>query len=153
VPVLVRAGKRLPQRLTEVIIRFQAVPNVPFSAEQTRELGPNSLVVRVQPDDGITLQFGAKVPGRGFDVRSVSMEFLYGRTFADRTADAYERLLLDAMIGDQTLFIRSDEVIESWRILAPVQQAWARGEVPLAFYPAGSWQPKEAERLFSESLR
>ena len=106
-----------------------------------------------QPDDGITLLFGAKVPGRGFDVRSVSMEFLYGRAFADGPADAYERLLVDAMVGDPTLFIRSDEVIESWRILAPVQQAWARGDVPLAFYPAGSWQPKESERLFSEGRR
>ena len=153
VPVLVRAGKRLPQRLTEVIIRFQAVPNVPFSPEQTRELGPNALVVRVQPDDGITLLFGAKVPGRGFDVRSVSMEFLYGRTFAEGTADAYERLLIDALVGDPTLFIRSDEVIESWRILAPVQRAWAHGDVPLAFYPAGSWQPKEAELLFGEGRR
>jgi glucose-6-phosphate 1-dehydrogenase len=76
------------------------------------------------------------------------MEFLYGRAFANGTADAYERLLIDAMVGDPTLFIRSDEVIESWRILAPVQDAWARGDVPLTFYPAGSWQPTEAERLF-----
>ena len=153
VPVLVRAGKRLPQRLTEVIIRFQAVPNVPFSREQTRELGPNALVVRVQPDDGITVLFGAKVPGRGFDVRTVSMEFLYGRAFPDGTADAYERLLVDALVGDPTLFIRSDEVIESWRILAPVQQAWAGGSVPLDSYPAGSWQPEEAGRLFGEGDR
>jgi glucose-6-phosphate 1-dehydrogenase len=153
VPVLVRAGKRQPQRLTEVVIRFQAVPNVPFSSEQTRELVPNSLVVRVQPDDGITVQFGAKVPGRGFDVRSVSMEFLYGRAFGNEIAGAYERLLIDAMVGDPTLFIRSDEVIESWRILAPVQQAWARADVPLAFYPAGSWQPREAERLSGEGRR
>ena len=153
VPVLVRAGKRLPQRLTEVVIRFQAVPNAPFSSEQTRELGSNALVVRVQPDDGITVLFGAKVPGRGFDVRTVSMEFLYGRAFADGATDAYERLLVDAMVGDPTLFIRSDEVIESWRILAPVQRAWAQGDVPVAFYPAGSWQPREAERLFSEGRR
>jgi len=153
VPVLIRTGKRLPQRLTEVIIHFQPAPHVPFGQGQTRELTPNALVVRVQPDDGITLLFGAKVPGRGFDVRTVSMEFLYGRIFANGVEDAYERLLFDALIGDPTLFIRSDEVMESWRILAPVQQAWASGDVPLAFYPAGSWQPEEAERLLRSRRR
>jgi glucose-6-phosphate 1-dehydrogenase len=153
VPVLIRTGKRLPQRLTEVIIHFQPAPHVPFGPGQTRELTPNALVVRVQPDDGITLLFGAKVPGRGFDVRTVSMEFLYGRIFANGVEDAYERLLFDALIGDPTLFIRSDEVMQSWRILAPIQQAWAADDVPLAFYPAGSWQPEEAERLLSSRRR
>jgi glucose-6-phosphate 1-dehydrogenase len=153
VPVRICTGKRLPQRLTEVVIRFQPAPHVPFRPDQTFELSPNMLVVRIQPDDGVTLLFGAKVPGRGFDVRSVSMEFLYGRTFPDRTADGYERLLIDALVGDPTLFTRSDEVMQAWRILAPVQQAWAAGDVPLAYYPAGSWRPKEADKLLVGSGR
>jgi glucose-6-phosphate 1-dehydrogenase len=104
-------------------------------------------VLRLQPDEGITLGFGEKVPGRGFDVRSVSMDFLYGTSFTERPAEAYERLLLDALLGDPTLFLRSDEVMQAWRIVDPIREAFEAGEPPLSSYPAGSWGPAEADRL------
>jgi glucose-6-phosphate 1-dehydrogenase len=147
VPFYVRTGKRLARRVTEVAIEFRPAPHPPFSAIQAQALGPNMLLLHVQPDEGITLRFGEKVPGRGFEVRTVSMDFLYGMAFAERPADAYERLLLDVMLGDPTLFLRSDEVMQAWRIVTPVQQAFGVGEVPLTSYPAGSWGPVEADRL------
>jgi glucose-6-phosphate 1-dehydrogenase len=153
VPFYVRTGKRLPKRVTEVALQFQAVPHLPFAAGQARGLGPNALVLRIQPDEGITLRFGAKVPGQAFEVRSVSMDFLYGAAFLEEPPEAYERLLLDALVGDATLFIRSDEVEEAWRIVAPLQHAWSDGDSPLARYPAGTWGPKEADRLVEREGR
>ncbi len=110
VPVYVRTGKCLPKRATEVSMHFHGVPHLPFLGSLSRDLGPNALVLRVQPQEGITLRFGAKVPGQEFKVRSVSMDFSYGAAFLEETPDAYERLILDALVGDPTLFIRSDEV-------------------------------------------
>jgi glucose-6-phosphate 1-dehydrogenase len=154
VPFYVRTGKRLPKRISEVAIRFQAPPHLPFGPMQVRELDCDTLVLRIQPDDGIALVFGAKVPGHGFEVRSVSMEFLFGVAFPDQTRDAYERLLLDAMVGDATLFIRSDEVAEAWRIVDPILAAWtAAPEEGLASYPAGTWGPAEADRLLEREGR
>jgi glucose-6-phosphate 1-dehydrogenase len=147
VPIYVRTGKRLPKRVTEVTISFQGVPHLPFKAADARGLQPNALVLHIQPDEGISLRFGAKVPGQAFRVRSVSMDFSYGAAFVEEAPDAYERLLLDAMIGDPTLFIRTDEVEQAWRIVDPILKAWEQEEVPLAFYPAGTWGPKEADRL------
>lgn len=153
VPVYVRTGKRLPKRVTEVALVFKAVPHLPFEATLARGLGPNVLVLRIQPDEGISLRFGAKVPGEAFAVRSVSMDFLYGAAFLEDVPDAYERLLLDALEGDPTLFIRSDEVEQAWRIVAPIQEAWAGGDPPLVRYPAGTWGPREADRLLERDGR
>ena len=147
VPFLLRTGKRLPKRVTEVAMEFHGVPHLPFAAGRARGLRPNALVVRIQPDEGISLRFGAKVPGQSFEVRTVSMDFSYGAAFLEEPPDAYERLLLDALVGDPTLFIRTDEVTQAWRIVAPLQEAWTDGHTPLERYPAGSWGPKAADRL------
>ena len=153
VPIYVRTGKRLPKRVTEVALQFQRVPHLPFRAQETRELHPNALVLRIQPDEGISLRFGAKVPGQAFEVRDVLMDFSYGSAFAEEAPDAYERLLLDAMIGDPTLFIRSDEVLQAWTIVDPILAAWAGRDVPLAQYPAGTWGPKQADQLLARDGR
>jgi glucose-6-phosphate 1-dehydrogenase len=154
VPIYIRAGKRLPKRVTEVALQFKPVPHLPFRPWQVRGLEPNTLLLRIQPDEGITLRFGAKVPGPHFEVRSVSMEMLYGSAFPElMAADAYERLLLDALIGDQTLFIRRDEVMQAWRIVAPLLEAWENEAVVLARYPAGTWGPKEADLLIARDGR
>jgi glucose-6-phosphate 1-dehydrogenase len=153
VPIYIRAGKRLPKRVTEVALQFKPVPHLPFQPSQVRGLEPNTLVLRIQPDEGITLRFGAKVPGSRFEVRSVSMAMLYGSTFMEETADAYERLLLDALLGDQTLFLRSDEVMQAWRIVAPILEAWENEDALLSRYPAGTWGPKEADLLIERDGR
>ena len=153
VPFYVRTGKRMPKRLTEVSLEFKDVPHLPFSAGLARGLSPNALVLRIQPDEGITLRFGAKVPGQSFRVRTVSMDFSYGAAFVEESPEAYERLLLDAMIGDPTLFIRTDEVEHAWRIVEPVLEAWSSGSAPLARYAAGTWGPAEADRLLARDAR
>jgi glucose-6-phosphate 1-dehydrogenase len=147
VPVYVRTGKRLPKRVTEVALQFHNVPHLPFAANKTRGLHPNALVMRIQPDEGITLRFGAKVPGQAFEVRDVLMDFSYGAAFIEEPPDAYERLLLDAMVGDPTLFIRTDEVEQAWRIVEPLLEAWQDRDAPLARYEAGTWGPREADEL------
>ena len=153
VPIYVRTGKRLAKRATEVAMMFQRVPHLAFSGKLVRDLKPDALIMRIQPDEGITLRFGVKVPGQSFRIRSVGMEFSYAEAFGGASADAYERLLLDAMIGDPTLFIRADEVIAAWSIVAPIQQAFAEGDIPLARYASGSWGPAEATRLIEGELR
>jgi glucose-6-phosphate 1-dehydrogenase len=153
VPFYVRTGKRLPKRVTEVALEFKDVPHLPFSSALTRGLGRNALVLRIQPDEGITLRFGAKVPGQSFRVRSVSMDFSYGAAFVEETPEAYERLLLDAMVGDPTLFIRTDEVDQAWRIVEPILEVWERGDAPLARYAAGTWGPKLADQLLEREGR
>jgi glucose-6-phosphate 1-dehydrogenase len=153
VPIYIRTGKRLPKRATEVTMQFQRVPHLAFGGALSRDLQPNSLILRIQPDDGICLRFGAKVPGEAFRVRSVGMDFSYAETFPGPAADGYERLLHDAMIGDATLFIRTDEVEQAWRITDPFLEAWSEDGVPLAHYPAGTWGPHEAELLLAADLR
>ena len=153
VPFYVRTGKRLPKRVTEVAMEFRDVPHLPFGSKETRGLGPNALVLRIQPDEGIALRFGAKVPGQAFQVRSVAMDFAYGAAFLEETPDAYERLLLDAMVGDPTLFIRADEVEQAWRIVDPILEVWGDDTTPLARYRAGSWGPREADRLLERDGR
>ena len=151
VPFYVRTGKRLPKRMTEVAMEFHRAPHLPFGADQTRGLGSNALVLRIQPDEGITLRFGAKVPGQVLRVRTVSMDFSYEAAFLEEASDAYERLLLDAMLGDPTLFIRSDEVEQSWRIVDPILKVWGEeGRAPLASHVAGTWGPEEADRLLEQ---
>jgi glucose-6-phosphate 1-dehydrogenase len=149
VPFYIRTGKRLPKRVTEVAMQFQKVPHLPFAPSQARDLAPDALVLRIQPDEGITLLFGAKVPGQTFEVRSVSMDFFYGAAFLEEAPEAYERLLLDALVGDPTLFIRSDEVEQAWRICDPILDAWSEADAPLATYESGTWGPAEADRLLA----
>ncbi len=131
VPVFVRTGKRLPKRATEVAMVFERPPHLAFAGRLARDLRPDSLTLRIQPDEGISLCFGAKVPGPAFRVRSVSMDFSYSEAFPGQTVDAYERLLLDAMSGDPMLFIRTDEVDQAWSIVSPIQAAELRRQSSL----------------------
>ena len=152
VPFYIRAGKRMPKKATEIAIQFRPSPHTPFSGGETEELEPNVLVIRVQPEEGISLKIGAKVPGSGFEIRSVNMDLLYGTAFLEEAPDAYQRLLLDLMFGNQTLFIRADEAEMAWNILASVMEAWSRdSKVP--FYQAGSWVPEEADALLARDGR
>jgi glucose-6-phosphate 1-dehydrogenase len=153
VPVYIRTGKRLAARATEVALQFQPVPHLAFGHKLSRDLRPDAMVLRIQPDDGITLELGVKVPGEEFRLRTVGMDFSYATAFPGPEADGYERLLHDAMIGDPTLFIRTDEVDAAWRIVDPYLKAWSEGDAPLCFYPAGSWGPRESEQLLSRDHR
>jgi glucose-6-phosphate 1-dehydrogenase len=150
VPFFLRTGKRLPKRITEVALTFRDVPHLPFPPGMAKGLGPNAMVLRIQPDEGITLRFGAKVPGQALRVRTVNMDFSYGAAFVEESPEDYERLLLDAMSGDPTLFIRTDEVEHAWRIWDPVLAAWSSADAPAPLsYAAGSWGPEEAASLLA----
>ncbi|HMC38934.1 MAG TPA: glucose-6-phosphate dehydrogenase, partial [Acidimicrobiales bacterium] len=153
VPIYIRTGKRLPKRVTEVALQFQGVPHLAFGKAESRDLRPNALVLRIQPDEGVALHFGAKVPGQAFNVRDVLMDMSYGSAFMEDAPDAYERLLLDAMVGDPTLFIRSDEVDRAWEIVDPILAAWQARAVPLAGYAAGTWGPRQADQLIERDGR
>ena len=152
VPIYVRTGKRLPARVTEVALTFRQVPFLLFDHRTSRDLRPNTLILRIQPDEGISLEFGAKVPGEKFHIRSVAMDFSYAEAFAGtEAADGYERLIHDAMVGDATLFIRSDEVEQAWRIVDPYLEAWSEPGGALHPYPAGTWGPHLADLLVERS--
>jgi glucose-6-phosphate 1-dehydrogenase len=151
VPVYVRTGKRLPQRTTEVAVEFQRPPQLPLFPGSDPE--PDALVLRVAPSEGLSLRFGAKVPGRSFDVRKASMDFAYAEGFPNGSADAYERVIFDALHGDPTLFIRADEVGRSWRIVDPIIQYWATSSEPIPLYQAGTWGPREANDLIAADRR
>jgi len=151
VPFYLRTGKRLPRRVTEIAVLFKKAPHLPFSHTDTEELGHNQLVVRVQPDEGVTLKFGSKVPGSMMEVRDVSMDFLYGEAFTESSPEAYERLILDVMLGDATLFPRNQEVESSWRVIDPLEEFWA-GQEP-APYRAGEWGPKAADEMLARDGR
>ena len=153
VPVYVRTGKRLPRRVTEVVLQFQRPPHLPVGGSQIRELQPDALILRIQPDEGITLRFGTKVPGSGFQIRSATMDFSYDKEFAEESPEAHERLLLDALVGDPTLFIRTDEVEHSWGIVDPIVEHWRDAGTPIPFYEAASWGPTEADRLLARDGR
>ena len=147
VPIYVRTGKRLAKRVTEVAMHFRRAPHLPFAEKMAKRLEPNSLIVRIQPDSGISLRFGAKVPGQAFVVRTAHMDFNYDEQFPEPDLDGYERLLLDALLGDSTLFIRNDEVQQAWRIVDPLLKAFADPDYPLARYNSGTWGPAEADRM------
>jgi glucose-6-phosphate 1-dehydrogenase len=152
VPFYIRTGRRLPKKATEIAIQFRATPHTPFARGETQGLEPNVLVLRIQPEEGISLKIGAKVPGSGFEISSVNMDLLYGTALLEEAPDAYQRLLLDLMLGDPTLFIRADEAECAWSLLEPLMRAWSEnGEV--ATYPAGSWGPEEAEELLEREGR
>ena len=154
VPFYLRTGKALQARVTEIAVQFRRAPLALFARAGTPQIDPNILAIRIQPDEGILLRFGAKVPGQGLQIRSVNMDFRYGSSFAVDSPDAYETLLLDAMIGDAALFTRGDEVERAWEILDPILRAWAeeRGG-PLHFYGAGTWGPPAADELLERDGR
>ena len=154
VPFYLRTGKALPSRVTEIAVQFKQAPLALFARAGVPQIEPNVLAVRVQPDEGILLRFGAKVPGQGLQIRNVNMDFRYGSSFAVDSPDAYETLLLDAMIGDASLFTRDDEVERAWEILDPILNAWKSGEGgPLHFYAAGTWGPPAADDLLERDGR
>jgi glucose-6-phosphate 1-dehydrogenase len=154
VPFYIRTGKAMPSRVTEIAVQFRRAPLALFSRAGVSQVDPNVLAIRVQPDEGILLRFGAKVPGQGLQIRTVNMDFRYGSSFAVDSPDAYETLLLDAMIGDASLFTRDDEVERAWTILDPILDAWQSGHGgPLHFYGAGSWGPPAAEELLEREGR
>ncbi len=152
VPIYIRAGKRLTKRTTEISVHFKRVPHALLTPKGP--IDPDVLAVKIQPDDGISLKFTAKVPGPTMTLRPVNMDFRYGTTFGDASPEAYERLILDCMIGDPTLFARSDEVTAAWKIITPIHKAWS--EMPAQNFPnyaAGTWGPPDAFELLERDGR
>ncbi|WP_203702135.1 glucose-6-phosphate dehydrogenase [Asanoa iriomotensis] len=151
VPFYLRCGKRLPRRVTELAIIFKKAPHLPFNQHDIEMLGANQLVIRVQPDEGVVLKFGSKVPGTTMEVRDIAMDFEYGAAFTESSPEAYERLVLDVLIGDRTLFPDAAEVEQSWRVIDPLEDAWA-GTAPEP-YRAGEWGPHAADELLRRDGR
>ena len=152
VPFYLRTGKRLGRRVTEVAVVFKRAPHLPFSQTATEDLSQNALVIRVQPDEGMTLRFGAKVPGTAMEIRDVNMDFAYGGSFTEASAEAYERLILDVLLGDPPLFPRHEEVELSWKILDPVIEYWAKKGTPDS-YDSGTWGPESANAMLARDGR
>jgi glucose-6-phosphate 1-dehydrogenase len=152
VPFYLRAGKRLGRRVTEIAVVFKRAPQYLFAESQTSALGQNALVIRVQPDEGVTIRFGSKVPGAGMQVRDVTMDFGYGHAFTEASPEAYERLLLDVLLGDPPLFPRHEEVELSWKILDPIEEYWATLGQPEQYRP-GTWGPASADALLARDGR
>jgi glucose-6-phosphate 1-dehydrogenase len=147
VPFYIRTGKRLPTRVTEIVIHFKPTPHHLF-LRQSGKISANQLIIRIQPDEGILLKFDMKEPGAGFNVKNVNMDFHYSDLADIRVPSAYERLLHDVMLGDSTLFSRDDEVETAWKFLEPIQKAWAKNpEIKVYGYPAGTWGPENANDL------
>jgi glucose-6-phosphate 1-dehydrogenase len=153
VPFYLRTGKRLGRRVTEIAVVFKRAPELLFSRSQTSGQGQNALVIRVQPDEGVTIRFGSKVPGAGAQVRDVTMDFGYGHAFTEASPEAYERLILDVLLGDPPLFPRHEEVELSWKILDPIEEFWTKQGGPLEQYAPGSWGPESAEEMLSRDGR
>jgi glucose-6-phosphate 1-dehydrogenase len=156
VPFYLRSAKRMPKRVTEIAIHFKEAPHLLFG-RKGEDIRPNVLAIRIQPDEGIALNFGSKLPGPAMEVAPVSMEFRYGSSFGVEPPEAYERLILDCLLGDGTLFTRADEVEASWTWISRIHQHWAaqaaEGKVQIATYPAGSWGPEPADRMLSADRR
>jgi glucose-6-phosphate 1-dehydrogenase len=153
VPFYLRTGKRLGRRVTEIAVVFKRAPEQLFSRTQTTGQGQNALLIRVQPDEGVTIRFGSKVPGAGAQVRDVTMDFGYGHAFTEASPEAYERLILDVLLGDPPLFPRHEEVELSWRILDPIEEFWSAQGGPLEQYAPGSWGPESADEMLSRDGR
>jgi glucose-6-phosphate 1-dehydrogenase len=152
-PFYVRMGKRLARRETTIAIQFKRAPHPPFEETAGDGLRPNVLLVHIQPDEGVSLAIGAKVPGQGMTIRTVHMDFLYGGAFRTGMPEAYERLILDAMLGDATLFTRTDEVEEQWKLVDAIVAAWKRDRPSFPNYPAGTWGPPSADELLARDGR
>jgi glucose-6-phosphate 1-dehydrogenase len=151
VPFYIRTGKRMPRRVTEIAVLFTKAPHLPFNAADVELLGNNQLVIRVQPDEGVTLKFGSKVPGTTMEVRDITMDFQYGEAFTESSPEAYERLVLDVLLGDSTLFPNAEEVEAGWRVVDPLEEAWA-GTTPHT-YRAGEWGPRAADEMLAREGR
>ncbi|HEY8651483.1 MAG TPA: glucose-6-phosphate dehydrogenase [Dermatophilaceae bacterium] len=152
VPFYLRTGKRLGKRVTEIAVVFKRAPHLPFTETATEELGQNAIVIRIQPDEGITMRFGSKVPGSAMEVRDVTMDFGYGIAFTESSPEAYERLILDVLLGDPPLFPRHEEVEMAWRILDPIEAFWTKHGRPDP-YPAGGWGPDSADDMMRRDGR
>lgn len=152
VPFYLRTGKRLGRRVTEVAVMFKRAPHLPFTKTETEELGQNALVMRIQPDEGITMRFGAKVPGTMMEIRDVNMDFAYGGSFTESSPEAYERLILDVLLGDPPLFPQHTEVELGWKILDPVINYWAEHGKPEQ-YASGAWGPDSAHEMLARDGR
>ena len=152
-PFYVRMGKRLARRETTIAIQFKRAPHPPFEEVAAEELRPNVLLIHVQPNEGMSLAIGAKVPGQGMAIRTVHMDFLYGSTFREGLPEAYERLILDAMLGDATLFTRADEIEEQWALVDAIVAAWQRDRPAFPNYAAGTWGPPSSDELLHRDGR
>jgi glucose-6-phosphate 1-dehydrogenase len=152
-PFYVRVGKRLPKRETTIAIQFKRAPHPPFEEMAIGGLRPNVLLIHVQPNEGLSLEIGAKMPGQGMTIQSVHMDFLYGNAFRDGLPEAYERLILDALVGDATLFTRADEIEEQWALVDAIIAGWQRDRPGFPNYPAGSWGPPLADELLQRDGR
>ncbi|HZQ66062.1 MAG TPA: glucose-6-phosphate dehydrogenase [Gaiellaceae bacterium] len=152
-PFYVRTGKRMPKRETTIAIEFQRAPHPPFAEQAGDDLRPNVLIVHIQPNEGVSLAIGAKVPGQGMTLRTVNMDFLYGGAFRTELPEAYERLILDALLGDATLFTRADEVDEQWALVDAIVSAWRRDHPAFPNYEAGTWGPVAADELLRRDGR
>jgi glucose-6-phosphate 1-dehydrogenase len=154
VPFHLRTGKRLTRKLTEIVVTLKPVPHVAFHSIGSAGVQPNRIILTIQPDEGVSVSIGAKIPGARMLIRPVNMEFRYGTSFVSESPEAYERLILDAMRGDATLFTRNDEVEALWAIVDPILHAWqADRSTPLSQYPAGSAGPVEADALLEPGHR
>jgi len=151
VPFYLRTGKRLARQMSEILVEFKLPPHSVFR-QAVSQVKPNAIVVRIQPEEGITLHFGAKTPAPGVELRTTSMDCAYRQSFG-RGGDAYEHLLIDCMLGDPTYFLRADEVEQAWVLVDPIEERWRTGRPPLAGYPAGSWGPPESDRLMTRDGR
>jgi glucose-6-phosphate 1-dehydrogenase len=151
VPFFIRTGKRLPTRVTEIVIHFKKTPHRLFRSQYTSYAEGNQLIIRIQPDEGILLKVGMKLPGAGFEIKEVGMDFHYSDLSDVYLPEAYERLLLDCMLGDATLYARADAVEACWKFITPILETWQQNpEIKMYGYPAGTWGPKEASQLFDE---
>lgn len=155
VPFYIRVGKQLPKKATEISVHFKRPPQVPFATARLPGSSENTLVIRIQPDEGIALRILAKQPGQALSMQQVKMDFRYSSSFGKASPEAYERLLLDAMAGDATLFARRDEVENAWKFIDEIEHAWHKSSTPppMCEYPAGSWGPKEADDLLRQDGR
>jgi glucose-6-phosphate 1-dehydrogenase len=156
VPFYLRAGKRLPKRATEIAIQFKDVPRILYNRDGEVPLEPNVLSLRIQPNEGIALRIGVKVPGYAARIQPVVMDFGYGGAFGIEPPEAYERLILDALLGDSTLFTRRDEVEAQWQFITPILEGWAaggQGAPEMESYAAGSWGPPAADQLLGTNGR
>lgn len=153
VPFYLRTGKHLPKRATEITIQFKRTPHLVFARVPEKHIDPNLLILHIQPDEGITLRFEAKVPGPDIYLQPVNMKFQYGSSFTKPVEEAYERLLLDTLIGDATLFARGDWIEAAWGFITPILEAWENDRTPIPVYASGTWGPSEADVLLAEDKR
>jgi glucose-6-phosphate 1-dehydrogenase len=153
VPIYLRTGKRLARKVTEIAVTLKPVPHLAFEGQGSLGVQPNQLILTMQPNEGVSISLAAKIPGTRMRIRPVNMEFLYGTSFLSQSPEAYERLIMDAMRGDPTLFTRNDEVEAQWRIIDPILASWEREEGSLPQYPAGTPGPEEANRILAQGHR